>query len=68
MLVTVKAFEHAAVHRITYQIIPCRTGIAECYADLGKAFAELSWKAGLTLYRMMRDIWRWQISNPNGSQ
>ena len=54
----VKAFEAANGIMIPYSIKPRRPGdIATCYADPGKAFRELGWKAEFDLTRMCKDSW-----------
>lgn len=67
VLEVIKAFENASGKKIPYRIAQRRKGdIAECYADPGKAYDELEWKAELGLDRMCEDCWRWQQKNPNG--
>jgi len=67
VLQVVKAFEKASGKKIAYEIKPRRPGdIAECWADPGKALAELNWKAERDLNKMCEDAWRWQSQNPNG--
>jgi UDP-glucose 4-epimerase len=52
---------------VPYQIVARRSGdIAICYADPGKAFQELGWKAEYGLSEMCQDTWRWQVNNPQG--
>lgn len=63
----VRAFEAASGKAVPYRIASRRPGdIAICYADPTKAAKELGWTATHCLSEMMRDAWRWQISNPNG--
>ena len=67
VLEMVRAFEQASGQPVPYQIAPRRPGdIAECWADPGKALAELGWRAELGLADMMADAWRWQLQNPDG--
>lgn len=67
VLEVVRAFEAASGQRVPYALKPRRSGdIAECYADAGKAAAEIGWQAEFGLAEMMRDSWRWQQDNPNG--
>ncbi len=67
VLEVVRAFEAAAKRAVPYRIVARRPGdIAECWADPGKAWRELGWKAGNGLMEMMADTWRWQSRNPNG--
>lgn len=58
----------AAVGRdIPYQLVDRRPGdIATCYAQVGKAKAELNWEAEFGIERMCQDSWRWQSKHPNG--
>ena len=63
----VAAFEQASGRRIPYRIVDRRPGdIAICYADPGKAWQLLDWRARLGLADMCRDHWRWQSMNPDG--
>jgi UDP-glucose 4-epimerase len=63
----VKAFEQASGKSVPYDIVARRAGdIAACYANPGKALAELGWRAEKTLQDMCNDSWRWQSQNPNG--
>lgn len=67
VLEVIDAFESASKVRIKHKIMPRRAGdIAECYADAGKAYDALNWKAKFGLQRMMLDHWNWQSKNPNG--
>lgn len=67
VLEMVKAFEQASGRPVPYRIAPRRAGdIAKCWADPGKAKAELGWQAELGLAEMMVDTWRWQSQNPEG--
>jgi UDP-glucose 4-epimerase len=67
VLEIIQAFSRALGREIPYQIAPRRPGdIAECYADAGKAYRELGWKAEKTLDDMCKDSLRWQMQNPNG--
>lgn len=67
VLEMVKAFEQASGRPVPYRIAPRRAGdIARCWADPGKAKAELGWQAELGLAEMMVDTWRWQSQNPEG--
>jgi len=63
----VKAFEKACDKTIAYQLVERRPGdIAACYADPGKAKAELGWVATHDIDDMARSSWLWQSTNPNG--
>jgi len=67
VLQVVKAFEKASGRDIPFNIAPRRSGdIAECWANPGKAKAELGWVAEHGIERMMEDTWRWQKHNPEG--
>lgn len=63
----VKALEREVGREIPWRVVARRPGdVAECWADCGKAAAELNWKAKRTLEDMMADAWRWQSGNPQG--
>lgn len=65
----VQAMKLASGRDIPYQIGPRRDGdIAVCYANPQKAAQEMNWKAQRNLQDMCRDLWNWQIQNPNGFQ
>lgn len=67
VLEMVEGFKRASGREVPYVIAGRRSGdIAACYADPGKAFAELGWKAERGLREMCEDAWRWQILNPDG--
>jgi UDP-glucose 4-epimerase len=67
VLEMVRAFEQACGRPVPYEIVGRRPGdIAACWADPGKAWRELGWKAEKSLTDMMADAWRWQSRNPNG--
>ena len=67
VLDVIHAFEKACGHKLPYVIKPRRAGdIAACYADAGKAKAELGWKAELGIDEMCASLWKWQQQNPNG--
>lgn len=67
VLDVVKAFEKASGKEVKYEIKPRRAGdIPTCYADPGKAKAELGWEATRGIEEMCEDTWRWQSANPNG--
>ena len=56
----VTAFERVNGLTLPYVIDPRRPGdIAECYADAGKAFRLLGWRAEKNLDDMCRDSWNW---------
>jgi UDP-glucose 4-epimerase len=63
----VRAFETASGCKVPYLIEARRAGdIASSYADPSLAKAELGWVAERDLMAMCRDVWRWQINNPEG--
>lgn len=67
VLEMIKGFEAACGRPIPYEFVPRRPGdIAACWADPGKAEAELGWKARKGVDQMCRDAWNWQQKNPNG--
>lgn len=67
VLEMVAAFESATGKKVPYRIAERRAGdIATCYAEPGKAWHELGWKAEKGIEEMCRDTWRWQMHNPNG--
>lgn len=67
VLEVVRAFEAIIGRQVPYRVAPRRAGdIAACFADPGKAKAELAWEAKYDLDDMLKDTWRWQSMNPNG--
>lgn len=67
VLEMVDAFAKACGNEVQYKIVDRRPGdIAACFADPGKAFRELGWKAERGLVEMCEDTWRWQQNNPDG--
>ncbi|KAK0043937.1 UDP-glucose 4-epimerase [Biomphalaria pfeifferi] len=67
VLDVVKAFEKVSGKKINYNIVNRRDGdVATMCADPAKAKAELDWTAKYTLEDMCRDLWNWQLKNPNG--
>lgn len=69
VLDVIHAFERACGRKLPYVIKPRRPGdIAACYADAGKAKAELGWEAKLGIDEMCASLWNWQTKNPNGYQ
>lgn len=67
VLEMVEAFRRASGKDVPYEITHRRPGdIAKCYADPGKAYRELGWKAQFDLDKMCEDTWRWQKKNPEG--
>lgn len=58
VLDVIHAFEKTSGVKVPYKIAPRRPGdIAACYADAGKAKAELGWEAKYSLEDMCRDNW-----------
>ena len=67
VLEVVNAFSKASGREIAYQLTGRRPGdIAECFADPGKAFIELGWKAERGMQEMCESAWKWQKNNPDG--
>ena len=67
VLEMVRAFEKAAQMQIALEIAERRPGdIAAYYADASLAASALGWKATLGIDEMCRDLWRWQLANPQG--
>jgi UDP-glucose 4-epimerase len=67
VLEMLRAMEKASGKPIPYVVGPRRGGdIAVCYADVTKAEREMGWKAHLTQEDMCRDLYNWQMKNPNG--
>ena len=69
VLEVVAAFERASGRAVPCVMAPPRAGdVAESCADVGRAFAELGWRARRDLDEMMADVWRWRLANPDGMQ
>lgn len=67
VLEMIKAFEQASGKKISYKISPRRPGdIDACYAACEKAKRELGFEAKRSLLDMCKDLWNWQIKNPQG--
>lgn len=67
VLDVIHAFEKVCGRPLPYVIKPRRAGdIAACYADAGKAYRELGWKAELGIDDMCASLWKWQSMNPEG--
>lgn len=67
VLDVIRAFERASGRPLPYRVVEPRPGdVAECWAATEKAWHELGWRAEYDLDTMMRDVWRWQESNPQG--
>lgn len=67
VLEMVNAFETATGVRVPYEVVDRRSGdVAETWAAVDKAAAELGWTATLGLEDMCADMWRWQRSDYAG--
>lgn len=67
VLEVVRAFEEASKREVPFKIADKRPGdIAECFADPGKAFRELGWRAERDMREMCESTWKWQKNNPDG--
>ena len=67
VLEVVRAFEIASGRPVPCRVASRRPGdIAISYSDSSKAQIELGWRTERGLSEMMRDLWRWQINNPDG--
>ncbi|MPM01121.1 UDP-glucose 4-epimerase [bioreactor metagenome] len=54
-------FEKATGVKIPYEVAGRRKGdVPVCFADAGKAWRELGWKAERTIEEMCLDSWRWK--------
>ena len=63
----IKTFKKISGMNVPYEIVDRRPGdIASCYMDSSTAEELLGWKAELGIDEMCKDMWRWQLSNPNG--
>lgn len=63
----VKAMEKACGHKIAYKVVGRREGdVGINYADATLAKKEMKWEAKLGLDEMCRDLWCWQLKNPQG--
>jgi UDP-glucose 4-epimerase len=67
VLEVVAAFERASGRSVPCVMAPKRPGdVAESWAHVGRAQAELGWCARRDLDEMMADVWRWRSANPDG--
>ena len=63
------AYEKACGKKLPYVVDPRRPGdVAECYADPGKAYAEMGWRAEKNIEERCASSWKWQSMNPDGYQ
>jgi UDP-glucose 4-epimerase len=59
-----KAFEQASSKAISFKISPRRDGdIAQCYANVDKAFSKLGWKARFSIADMCKSTWIWTMQS-----
>ncbi|WP_342475618.1 UDP-glucose 4-epimerase GalE [Weizmannia sp. FSL K6-0777] len=64
VLELINAFEEANGIKIPYEVVDRRPGdIAECYADVTKAYQELGWRASRDIFRMCKDAWNFEKNN-----
>lgn len=67
VLEVIAAFERVSGKAVPYTVEDRRPGdLARFWADPSKAAHELGWKTQRTLDDMMKDMWLWQSTNPNG--
>jgi UDP-glucose 4-epimerase len=67
VLQVIREFEQVSNRKIHFRIGPRRNGdVAAYWADVALAEQVLNWRARRGLKEMCADIWRWQITNPNG--
>ena len=67
VLEIIEAFKKATGRDVPYVITDRRPGdIDACYADPSLALKELGWKAEYDLEKMCKDLWNWQVKNPDG--
>lgn len=67
VLEMVDALQKVSGREIKYEIVERRSGdVANVCADPSLAARELDWKTDKDLNDMCKDLWNWQIQNPNG--
>jgi UDP-glucose 4-epimerase len=67
VLQMVKIFEKVSGVTISYEIVGRRPGdLPEFWANPEAAYTHLGWSANRGVEQMVRDAWRWQLSNPHG--
>ncbi|MCH1511974.1 MAG: UDP-glucose 4-epimerase GalE [Acidimicrobiales bacterium] len=67
VLELVETVEKVIGYPINREITSRREGdVIEAIADPSKAYAELLWRAELTIDDMCKDSWNWQQQNPDG--
>lgn len=69
VLEVIREFERVSNRKVNYEVGPRRAGdIAEFYADPATAREKLGWEAKKNLESMCKDMWNFQVKNPNGYQ
>jgi UDP-glucose 4-epimerase len=67
VLELVAAFENVSGRKVPYEIKDKRVGdVASCYADVSLAKELIGWSSTLNVENMCRDVYNWQVNNPNG--
>lgn len=67
VLEVIREFERVSNRKVNYEIGPRREGdIAEFYANPKTALKKLGWEAKRDLESMCKDMWNFQVKNPNG--
>jgi UDP-glucose 4-epimerase len=67
VLELVKTFEKVSGKKVPYEIKDKRVGdVASCYADVSLAKELIGWSSTLNVENMCRDVYNWQVNNPNG--
>ncbi|KAF5307618.1 hypothetical protein FQR65_LT06774 [Abscondita terminalis] len=67
VLEVIKTFEKVSKKAVKYELYERRKGdIKEMYADSTKAKTELGWNVEEDIDGICRDVWNWQLNNPNG--
>ncbi|KAF5305372.1 hypothetical protein FQA39_LY09201 [Lamprigera yunnana] len=67
VLEVIKAFERVSKRKIKYELFERRNGdIEKIYGDATKAKNELNWSSKKDIDIICRDVWNWQLTNPNG--
>lgn len=67
VLEVIRGLERVTGRALPWRIARRRPGdTAKCWADPGRAAADLGWRATRDLHDMLADHWRWQEQNPEG--
>lgn len=67
VLEVIRGMEAVTGKPLPWTMAPRRAGdTAQCWADPGRAAADLGWRATRSLDEMLADHWRWQAQNPEG--